>query len=195
MTYSERITEQFQASMETQQSALATLAHPIEAAATTVFNCIIEGKKVLTCGNGGGSALAQHFVANLLYCFEQERPGLPALALTGDDCTLTAIANGDSFDEVYARQVSALGQPGDTLLLISPQGNSINLMRAVQEAQDREISIISLTGHDGGELSTLLAPEDIEIRVPSASDARILELHLLIIHCLCDLIDRQLLGH
>ncbi|MEO5342677.1 MAG: SIS domain-containing protein [Gammaproteobacteria bacterium SHHR-1] len=198
MSLSERIEQLFVSQREAQQNNQARLAGPLRAAAELIFGQIIQGHRLLACGNGGGAGLAQILAAQMLYCFEQERPGLPALSLNGDCATLTAIASGDSLDEVYARQVTALGQPGDLLLVISPKREVINLMRAVQEAQAREMRVIALTGSEGtqgGELSALLGAEDIELCLSSAQDARILEGQLFVIHCLCDLIDRQLLGH
>jgi phosphoheptose isomerase len=199
MTLSDRIEQLFQDQQHSQQRARESLSEVIVRAAELIFSRIIQGQKLLVCGNGGAAALAQLFTANMLYCFEEQRPGLPALALSADCATLTAIASGDSMDEVYARQIGALGQPGDLLLLISPRIEPINLMRAVQEAQEREMGIIALTGasDDGSasELARLLGPDDLAIPVLDPSDPRLLETQLFIIHCLCDLIDRQLLGH
>lgn len=188
------VKQQFDEQRELQQHCLPLLAETIEQAALLIVSRIIQGHRLLACGNGCGSALAQIFVAKLLHRCQYERPGLPALCLSADATTLTAIASEDSIDEAFARQITALGQPGDLLLLCSSRGDAINLMRAVQEAQEREMSCIALTG-DQGELASLLGAGDIEIRVPSPIEPRIEELHLLILHCLCDLIDAQLLGH
>jgi D-sedoheptulose 7-phosphate isomerase len=191
---SEQIEQWFYASIETKQHSLRQLRVPLELAAHRLFDCIINGHKILACGNGGSAADAQHFASEMLNRFEQERPGLPALALTTDSSTITSIGNDYSFDQIFARQIAALGQPGDLLLAISTSGNSANILRALAEAKDREMDIIALTGKDGGELARLLGNTDIELRVPSESTARIQETHILLIHCLCGLVDHQLLG-
>lgn len=191
---SEQIEQWFYASIETKQQSLRQLRVPLELAAHRLFDCIINGHKILACGNGGSAADAQHFASEMLNRFEQERPGLPALALTTDSSTITSIGNDYSFDQIFARQIAALGQPGDLLLAISTSGNSANILRALAEAKDREMDIIALTGKDGGELARVLGNTDIELRVPSESTARIQETHILLIHCLCGLVDHQLLG-
>jgi D-sedoheptulose 7-phosphate isomerase len=150
--------------------------------------------KILSCGNGGSAGDAQHFSAEMLNRFEMERPGLPALALSTDTSTLTSIANDYSFEQVFSKQVRALGQPGDVLLAISTSGNSPNVVEAVSAAHERSMFVVALSGRDGGRVAPLLAADDIEIRVPAESTARIQEVHLLAIHCICDLIDRELLG-
>jgi D-sedoheptulose 7-phosphate isomerase len=142
----------------------------------------------------GSAGDAQHFSSELLNRFERERPSLPAIALTTDSSTLTSIANDYSYNEVFSKQIRALGQPGDVLLAISTSGNSANVIQAIQAAHDREMIVVALTGRDGGGMASLLLPEDVEIRVPSTVTARIQEVHLLAIHCLCDLIDSQLFG-
>jgi len=154
--------------------------------------CVRDGHKILSCGNGGSAGDAQHFSSELLNRFEMERPPLPAMALTTDSSTLTAIANDYSYDDIFAKQIKALGETGDVLLAISTSGNSSNVVRAIDAAQDRGMTIIALTGHDGGEIAPALLDADIEIRVPSDRTARIQEVHLLVIHCLCDVIDRSL---
>jgi len=148
----------------------------------------------LACGNGGSAADAQHFSAELLNRFEMERPGLAAMALTTDTSTLTSIANDYDFDQVFSKQVRALGQPNDLLLAISTSGNSRNVVEAVQAAHDRQMGVIALTGRDGGVIGELLGSEDIHLCVPHASTARIQEVHILCLHCLCDAIDCLLLG-
>jgi D-sedoheptulose 7-phosphate isomerase len=155
---------------------------------------LLQDAKILTCGNGGSAGDAQHFSSELLNRFEQERSGLPALALTTDSSTLTSIANDISFNQIFARQIQALGHPGDLLLAITTSGKSPNILAAVDAAHEKELTVIALTGRDGGDLATHLYATDVEIRVPSDSTARIQEVHLLTIHCLCDLIDRQLFG-
>ena len=159
-----------------------------------MVNCLLNEGKILTCGNGGSAGDAQHFSSELLNRFERERPSLPALALTTDSSTITSIANDYSYDEIFSKQIRALGQPGDVLLAISTSGNSGNVLQAIQAAHDRDMLVVALTGRDGGAMASLLLPEDSEIRVPARSTARIQEVHLLAIHCLCDLIDRQLFG-
>ena len=170
------------------------MADPIAAAIDAMTHSLMSNGKILACGNGGSAADAQHFAAELLNRFELERPPLAALALTTDSSTLTSIANDYDFSQVFSKQVRALGQPGDVLLAISTSGNSANVIQAIQAAHDREMLVVALTGRDGGGMASLLLPEDVEIRVPSKVTARIQEVHLLAIHCLCDLIDRQLFG-
>ena len=148
----------------------------------------------MSCGNGGSAADAQHFSSELLNRFELERPSLPAIALTTDSSTLTAIANDYSYTEIFAKQITSLGQSGDMLLAISTSGHSANIIQAIQAAQKRYMQTIALTGGDGGTVAKTLANDDIEIRIPSTSTARIQEVHLLVIHCLCDLIDNQMLN-
>lgn len=191
----QQIQRLFQESIETKSRALPLLSDPIAGAAQLIFSRLVQGNKVLSCGNGGSAGDAQHFSSEMLNRFERERPGLPAMALTTDTSTLTAIANDYSFEQIFSKQVSALGNPGDLLLAISTSGGSANVNKAVRAAHEREMDVIALTGREGGELATLLEGQDIEIRVPSSSTARIQETHLLVIHCLCDLIDRKLLGN
>jgi D-sedoheptulose 7-phosphate isomerase len=157
-------------------------------------NSLLNNGKILSCGNGGSAGDAQHFSAELLNRFEKERPGLPAMALTTDSSTLTAIANDYSYEEIFSKQVSALGQPGDVLLAISTSGNSANVAAAMKAAQEREMLSVVLSGNDGGTMAVLLGDQDVEIRVPSRRTARIQEVHLVVIHCLCDFIDTQLFG-
>ena len=189
-----RINHNFQESISTKQTAAKTLAEPIARAAQSMTQCLLNGGKILSCGNGGSAGDAQHFSSEMLNRFEMERPGLPAMALTTDSSTLTSIANDYSYDQIFSKQVTALGQSGDILLAISTSGNSGNVNRAVEAAHERGMLVIALTGKQGGELTDLLALEDVEIRVPAESTARIQEVHLLVIHCLCDLIDHQLIG-
>jgi D-sedoheptulose 7-phosphate isomerase len=155
---------------------------------------LLSDGKILCCGNGGSAAQAQHFSSELLNRFERERPGLPAIALTTDTSALTSIANDYRFDEVFAKQIRALGQPNDILVLFTTSGNSGNILNAASAAHDREMVVVALTGRDGGALAPLLRESDLEIRVPSMVTARVQEIHLLVIHCLCDLIDHQLFG-
>lgn len=189
-----RINHNFQESISTKQMAADILAEPIARAAQSMTQCLLKGGKILSCGNGGSAGDAQHFSSEMLNRFEMERPGLPAMALTTDSSTITSIANDYSYEQIFSKQVSALGQSGDILLAISTSGNSGNVNEAVEAAHGREMQVIALTGKQGGELANRLALEDVEIRVPAESTARIQEVHLLAIHCLCDLIDHQLLG-
>jgi D-sedoheptulose 7-phosphate isomerase len=188
----ERVRRHFEESIATKKAAIV-LAPAITAAAATMTRCLLEDGKILSCGNGGSAADAQHFSSELLNRFELERPGLPAFALTTDSSTLTSIANDYAFVEVFAKQVRALGQPEDVLLAISTSGNSENVARAIRAAHERGLRVVALTGRDGGAIAGLLADGDIEIRVPAERTARIQEVHLLVIHCLCDLIDAELL--
>ena len=194
MQLSERLEQLFQQSIQTKADALPVLRGPIIEAAELIVARLMNGGKVLSCGNGGSAADAQHFSSEMINRFERDRPGLPAIALTTDSSTLTSIANDYRFDQVFERQVYALGQPGDLLLAITTSGNSPNVIRAVQASHERDMFVIALSGRDGGELAPRLDEADVEIRVPAESTARIQEVHLLAIHCLCDLIDQQLLG-
>jgi len=156
--------------------------------------CLLANGKILACGNGGSAADAQHFSAELLNRFERERPGLAAIALTTDTSTLTSIANDYEYEQVFSKQLAALGQAGDVLLGISTSGSSKNVARAVSAAHEREMRVVALTGRGGGEIGKLLAPEDVHICVPHSQTARIQEVHLLSLHCICDGIDCMLLG-
>lgn len=189
-----RIQHLFLDSIETKRQALDVLVSPIELASQAMVNALLNERKILSCGNGGSAGDAQHFSSELLNRFERERPSLPAIALTTDSSTITSIANDYSYNEVFSKQIRALGQRGDVLLAISTSGNSANVVHAIQAAHDREMTVVALTGRNGGEMASLLLPGDVEIRVPVQSTARIQEVHLLVIHCLCDLIDRQLFG-
>ena len=173
---------------------MSEICEAIEYASQKIVAALLNDNKVLTCGNGGSAGDAQHFSSEMLNRFERERPALPAIALTTDTSTITSIANDYHFDEIFSKQLRALGQTGDILLVYTTSGNSANIVKAVTTAHDKEIQVIALTGRDGGTVASLLNEADIEIRVPSTSTARIQEVHLLISHCLCDLIDYQLFG-
>lgn len=188
----DRIKNSFSESIKTKIEAAEALPVTIERAANLMATCLLNGNKILTCGNGGSAGDAQHFSSELLNRFEKERPSLPAIALTTDSSTLTSIANDYHYDEVFSKQVRALGQPGDVLLAISTSGNSRNVIKAMEAAVSRDMTIVALTGKDGGEMAGLLSENDVEIRVPSSRTARIQEVHLLAIHCLCDVIDNTL---
>jgi D-sedoheptulose 7-phosphate isomerase len=189
-----RIRQLFQASIDTKLVAMQELVPFIEQAGQVMVQALLSEGKILACGNGGSAGDAQHFSSELLNRFERERPSLPALALTTDSSTITSIANDYSYNEIFSKQIRALGQPGDVLLAISTSGNSANVIQAIQAAHDREMIVVAMTGRDGGGMASLLLPEDVEIRVPSKITARIQEVHLLTIHCLCDQIDNQLFG-
>ncbi len=189
-----RIKTHFSESIRTKSDAAETLPEIILAASQLLVECLLNNNKILVCGNGGSAADSQHFASEMINRFETERPSLPAIALTTDTSTITSIANDYSYNEVFAKQIRALGQAGDTLLLITTSGNSESILRACEAAQSRDLKIIALTGKEGGSLAGLLNSSDIEIRVLGSSTARIQETHLLVIHCLCDLIDKQLFG-
>lgn len=189
-----RIREMFTESIQTKIDAADSLPDSIAMAAEMLVNALINGNKVLTCGNGGSAGDAMHFASEMLNRFERERPSLPAISLNTDVNTLTAIANDYDYSQIFSKQVKALGQSGDILLAISTSGNSKNVMEAMKAALSRDMLIIVLSGKDGGEMAGLVSVNDVEIRVPSPSTARIQEVHLLVIHSLCDLIDNRLFG-
>ena len=190
----DRIEQLFASSIEIKRASSAQLKEPIAQAAQLLTHSLLEGGKILICGNGGSAADAQHFSSELLNRFERERQPLPAIALTTDSSTLTSIANDDDYSMVFAKQIRALGQPQDVLLVVTTSGHSSNIIQAMVAAHDRNMRIIALTGRDGGEAATLVQQTDIEIRVPADNTARIQEVHLLTLHCLCDLVDQHLLG-
>lgn len=189
-----RVRDHFAESVATKQTAADALAESIVAAGRLMSDALLADSKILSCGNGGSAADAQHFSSELLNRFEMERPGLPAMALTTDASTVTSISNDYSYDEIFSKQVRALGKPQDVLLGISTSGNSENVIRAITAAHERGMSVVALSGRDGGRMAELFEEDDVEIRVPATRTARIQEVHLLVIHCLCDLIDTTLLG-
>lgn len=189
-----RVKENFSESIKLKTESVEMLAPLIVKAAANMVNCMLQEHKILSCGNGGSAADAQHFSSEMLNRFEMERPGLPAIALTTDSSTLTSIANDYQYADIFSKQIRALGQPGDILLAFSTSGESHNIIHAIDAAHDRGMMVVALTGREGGQVAYLMQEEDVEIRVPSWSTARIQEVHLMIIHSLCDLIDRQLLG-
>ena len=190
----QRIQQQFFDSADLKYAAAEVLSKPIADAVSAIVGCITSGGKVLACGNGGSAADAQHFAAEFVGRFERERPGLAAIALTTDTSILTAVGNDYSFEQIYSKQVQALGAPGDVLLAISTSGNSGNVVAAVQAAHAKDMTVIALTGHKGGKMRELLSETDVHICVPHDRTARIQEVHLLVLHCLCDAVDLQLLG-
>lgn len=189
-----RVARQFEESIQAKVASSELLGERIAAAAELMTACLLNDGKILACGNGGSAADAQHFAAELVNRFEMERPPLGAIALTTDSSTLTSIANDYHYDEVFAKQVSALGRPGDVLLALSTSGNSPNVLRAIASAREREMRVVALTGRGGGRIGELLGADDVHLCVPAERTARIQEVHLLILHCLCDGIDCQLLG-
>lgn len=194
MSLQDRIHNYFSDSIATKQNALLNLSELIELAAQHLVSALLNDKKILTCGNGSSALCALLFSSTMLNQFERVRPSLPAIALTADSVTLTAIANDYHFDDIFAKQLRALGQKGDILLIYSDGGNAANSVKAIATAHDQGITIIALTGKEGGMIASMLNESDIEIRVPSNSSIRIQEVHMLITHCLCDLIDHQLFG-
>jgi len=192
--YEKRIREHFAESARLKLDASETLAPHIARASRVMTDCLLSDGKILACGNGGSAADAQHFAAELVGRFERERPELPAVALTTDTSLLTAIANDYSFEQVFAKQVRALGSRGDVLLAISTSGSSGNVIAAIEAAHSRDMHVVAMTGKGGGRMNELLAPTDVHLCVPHGRTARIQEVHLLMIHCICDAIDATLLG-
>ncbi|MBP6095620.1 MAG: phosphoheptose isomerase [Methyloversatilis sp.] len=189
-----RISEHFIDSAQTKLSSTEILAAPIADAVEMMVSSLMATGKILACGNGGSAADAQHFAAELVGRYERERPELAAIALTVDTSILTAIANDYGFEQIFAKQVRALGQPHDVLLALSTSGNSGNVIEAIRAAHEREMRVVALTGRGGGRIAELLTERDIHICVPAERTARIQEVHLLTLHCLCDGIDCMLLG-
>jgi D-sedoheptulose 7-phosphate isomerase len=194
MNLQNRIVSLFNESIRAKQNTLETVSGQIERAAQQIIAVLANDKKILTCGNGGSAGDAQHFASEMVNRFERERPPLPVIALTTDTLTLTSIANDYNYNEVFAKQIKALGRKGDLLIVYSTSGNSSNILTAVHTAHAQQMTVVAFTGKNGGQLATHLHASDLEIRVPSDSTARIQEVHLLITHCLCDLIDYQLFG-
>ncbi len=190
----QRIQQQFFDSADLKYAAAEILSKPIADAVGAVVGCITAGGKVLVCGNGGSASDAQHFAAEFVGRFERERPGLAAIALTTDTSILTAIGNDYDFNSIYSKQVQALGAPGDVLVAITTSGNSANVLAAAQAARAKEMTVIALTGRGGGKLRELLGETDVHICVPHERTARIQEVHILALHCICDAVDLQLLG-
>ncbi|HVB49759.1 MAG TPA: phosphoheptose isomerase [Burkholderiales bacterium] len=189
-----RVAEQFSASARLKLAAAQPLAAPIARAAALMAAALRAGGKILACGNGGSAADAQHFAAELVNRFMIERAPLAGLALTTDSSTLTSIANDYSYEEVFAKQVRALGRAGDVLLAISTSGNSANVVAAMRAAREQGLRSVALTGRGGGRMAAQLGREDVHVCVPDADTARTQEVHLLVLHCLCDGIDYQLYG-
>ena len=190
----QRVAAHFADSAKLKSEAATVLGEPIARAAIVLAQALKAGGKVLACGNGGSAADAQHFAAELVNRFEAERPPLAAVALTTDSSNLTSIANDYAWEQVFAKQLRAIGRRGDVLLAISTSGNSANVIEALAAAHDIGVRVIALTGKGGGKMAALLARDDVHICVPHQNTARIQEVHLLVLHCLCDAIDHQLFG-
>ena len=189
-----RINRHFQDSVATKQRVVAALTPKIAAASHAMVDCLKKGGKILACGNGGSAGDSQHFAAELVGRFEREREELAAIALTTDSSILTAVANDYSFDEIFSKQVRALGKPGDILFGISTSGNSKNVVAAIEAAQAKGLHIVGMTGRNGGKIAGLMAAGDVLLNVDSQVTARIQEVHLLTLHCLCDAIDNLMFG-
>ncbi len=194
MSLTTRIGKHFDDSAQLKQQSKKVLAQPIADAAHAMVTCLMNDGKILICGNGGSAADAQHFAAELVNRFEVERPGLAAIALTTDSSVLTSIANDYDYKQIFSKQVRALGMDGDVLIAISTSGNSPSVVEAIHAAHERNMPVVALTGRDGGVMASILTESDFHICVPSTSTARIQEVHLLALHCLCDAIDHLILG-
>ncbi len=190
----QRIEQHFIDSADLKYQAAQVLSKPIVAAVQAILASVTSGGKVLACGNGGSAADAQHFAAEFVGRYERERPELAAIALTVDTSIITAIANDYDFNVIFAKQVRALGGAGDVLLAMSTSGNSANVLAAIEAAHEREMTVVALTGRGGGKIANVLRETDVHICVPHERTARIQEVHLLVIHCICDGVDAQLLG-
>lgn len=190
----DRIKYLFGVSIEAKIAAADTLTPIIASAGLRLVNCLLNDGRILLCGNGGSAANGMHFSAAMINHFEVERPPLPVMVLSADVSVLTAVTNEGHYDQVFARQIQALGQAGDVLLALSTSGNSVNVLQAIHAANDRGMDTIALTGRDGGLLANHLGPEDIEVRALGDTAAQIRETHLFILHCFCDLIERSLFG-
>ena len=194
MDHVQRIRQHFADSAQLKIDAVDSLAPEIARAASVMTSSLLADGKLLACGNGGSAGDAQHFAAEMVGRFERERPELPALSLATDTSILTAVANDYAFEQVFAKQVRALGARGDVLLAISTSGNSANVIAAIEAAHDREMRVVALTGRGGGRIGALVTDADVHLCIPHDRTARIQEVHLLVIHCLCDIIDATLLG-
>lgn len=194
MDLTARIQQHFEDSAQVKQQSKSVLAQPIALSTQAMVSCLQKEGKILCCGNGGSAADSQHFAAELINRFEIERPGLAAVALTTDSSVLTSIANDYDYNQIFSKQVRALGKAGDVLLAISTSGNSVNVIAAIEAAHERKMRVVALTGRDGGKMGAMLKPDDVHICVPTKSTARIQEVHLLALHCICDGIDHMMFG-
>ncbi|MCV6610224.1 MAG: SIS domain-containing protein [Amphritea sp.] len=194
MVLQDRVISLFHNSMEVNAQTIEEYTPHISHAGELLLNCLMTENKILCCGNGGGASLAQHFSSLLLNQFRHERPGLPAIALSADGAALSGIAHDSQFNDVFSKQIRALGQPGDLLLLISTDGRSANLIQAIQAAHDRDMLVIALTGGTNDDIHSLLLPDEVEFCIPAEDPALIYGAQTLVLHALCDLIDYQLFG-
>ena len=194
MNIEDKIARNFRDSIETKQRVGAALTPRIAAASHAMVECLKNGGKILACGNGGSAGDSQHFAAELVGRFERERAELAAIALTTDSSILTAVANDYSFDEIFSKQVRALGKPGDILFAISTSGNSKNVVAAIDAAHKKDMRIVGMTGRGGGAMAAMLRADDLLLNVDASATTRIQETHLLILHCLCDAIDNLMFG-
>ena len=194
MDLTAHLKQHFQEGIELRQRMAETMPAEIVKAGTALAESLRAGNKVLACGNGGSAADSQHFAAEIVGRFERERPGMPAIALTVDTSALTAIANDYDFGRVFSKQVEALGQPGDVLLGISTSGNSSNVIEAIKAAHAKGMVVIALTGRDGGAMGKMLRPGDYHLNVAHPRTMRVQEIHLLVIHCLCEVVDNVIFG-
>ncbi len=194
MNLLERINEQFNDSAQTKLRVLESLAMPIAESIELLARALLDERKIIACGNGSSAAAAQHFTSLLVNRFERQRPPLAALALSADSAALTAIANEGDYSRVFAKQIEALGRPGDVLVAISTSGNAANVLTAIEAAHDQGMLVVALTGHEGGEIANTLQPQDLHVCVPHDSATRIREVHSLTLHCFCDGIDALLIG-
>ncbi|PWF23866.1 phosphoheptose isomerase [Corticimicrobacter populi] len=194
MDMTSRISGHFRDSIALLEQSILALSEPTAAGVDLLFSALMNDGKILACGNGGSAADAQHFIAELVGRFERDRLPLAGVALNTDTSIMTAIANDYSYDQIFERQVTALGRPGDVLVAISTSGNSENVLRSIDAAHEREMRVIALTGKGGGRIGTRLGPEDIHLCVPHDRTMRIQEVHILLLHALCDGVDAYLLG-
>ena len=194
MDLTTHLRQHFEEGIELRRRMAETMPAAIARAGTALAEALKSGHKVLACGNGGSAADSQHFAAEIVGRFERERPGMPALALTVDTSAITAIANDYDWDSVFSKQVQALGQPGDFLLGISTSGNSNNVLEAIKAAHEKDMVVIALTGRDGGAMAKALGPTDHHLNVAHPRTMRVQEIHLLAIHCLCEVVDNVIYG-
>lgn len=194
MNMSSRVRAHFEANIAATQASMDVLTEPLALGVDILFNALVNNSKILACGNGGSAADAQHFIAELVGRFERERLPLAGVALNTDTSIMTAVGNDYGFEHVFERQVQALGQPGDVLVAITTSGNSANVLLAVEAAREREMRVIALTGKDGGSMHDLLSTDDVHLCVPNDRTMRIQEVHIVLLHALCDGIDALLLG-
>ncbi|MCO7642883.1 phosphoheptose isomerase [Pseudomonas sp. S 311-6] len=194
MNMSSRVRAHFEANIAATQASMDVLTEPLALGVDILFNALVNNSKILACGNGGSAADAQHFIAELVGRFERERLPLAGVALNTDTSIMTAVGNDYGYEHVFERQVQALGQPGDVLVAITTSGNSANVLLAVEAARERDMRVIALTGKDGGAMPDLLSTEDVHLCVPHDRTMRIQEVHILLLHALCDGIDALLLG-